>query len=173
MKEYVHLNKGNIASSMKLFSAYMKDRERFDMSKIIRKSHIRSLSNSLAPEARMAIIEDFRWEKRCLADGQLILPDCIAVGVSSKKRASFAHLGRNDDILEIHMPLTPVSYLIGVRKDLSGDVRDWNELSAKCSWDFFIASSRNAKMDELHHVIGEETESMVKSSLDRAISTII
>ena len=140
--------------------------------KMARDAHVKALDQSLAPEARIAILKQFAWRIEPGRAGSFILPDCVVTSWSAA--ASFQPLfyaGKNVDA--VFMPLRYDRLLVGERGEAAGNTTQiMNEVSAACSWDCFIARDRNPEFQQLIPRIGERARQLMDDAVRVALDAM-
>lgn len=111
------------------------------MPRFMKNAQTTVLSRLLDANSVRKDLRKYQWSVREVQSGQLILPDCIAIGVTSKGQAyPFMH-GTDGVPQYVIVPLSPKRALVGAMPGaLDFDLSMLNEMSAQCSHEFFCAS---------------------------------
>lgn len=136
--------------------------------KMVRKAHVKALDQSLAPEARIAKLEALTWTVEPSTEGDIILPDCVALARETGRAALIPtlFLSKTTDVEAVFMPLGPDRLLVGTTPGVDHyPLVGWNASAAASSADFFIGKTRDRELARLIPLIGTVVETYMEEQL--------
>jgi hypothetical protein len=139
---------------------------------IAKQAHIRSLLKNLVSEPRVESYKKLRWFIRRTTD-PLILGDVCCL---FKLDSGFKSLGGTEDTIDkIYLPIASDCVVVATASDEipKVDVAAVNEMSARVSREFFIASLRSGQIECLSSVLGTDSDILSKSEMETLITDVI
>jgi hypothetical protein len=106
----------------------------------------RSLTETLTPPKRVDRLSQYSWQTVEL-DEPLVLPDCVALGANTESGILPLMLADLDKTEAVFMPIASDRLLVGSLNGTREIPPELNQLSAACSWDFFVARDRTSDLD--------------------------
>jgi hypothetical protein len=111
---------------------------------------------------------DFAWNIRVPSTDGAVLPDCVVVAETADGPAPLMY-SKSDDVLGLYMPLSTDRLLVASRDGEGQLPASLNEISASCSWDFFVFSERFEELSALVPIIGTRTMQITDDAIDEAM----
>ena len=137
--------------------------------RLAREAHNKALDRSLAPRARLEILQRFVWGIEPGPVTGLVLPDCVAMSWTAEAGHLPLMFG-GKDVDAVFMPLCHDRLLVGRRAGTTGGVPEMiNEVAVVCSWDCFIARDRVPEFQQLIPRIGERAREFVNEAARAAL----
>ncbi len=131
--------------------------------RIVKDSHIRALSQTLAPQARIDELIKLNWLVAD-TDGPVILPDCLALAVTNLGEVQPLFLA--ESIATVVMPLTSCRVLIGRKPEAEPfKLYLFNLHATACSEAFFVSSVNNDEIRQWSRFIGVQTHTTLHKAL--------
>jgi len=133
--------------------------------------HIRALSKSIAPMARVQRYESLSYRVEKVDDAPLILGDSIVLfGVGGARR--YKTFLDSDDVLNaVFLPLDTERMLIGTHQDnFSTLPSDLRVAIARCSLEYFIASDSSPELENLKKQIGADAYLLTQKEIEDMLS---
>lgn len=121
--------------------------------------HARALERSLAPVERVSHLRELNWTVlEANHEGGLVLPDCVVVSevapVDGRRFVPYAFTS-DEEFTAVLMPLTTTLLLVGSKKGEAIQIPPLlNREFARCSLEFFMASTENTQLAGLAEQIG-------------------
>lgn len=139
-----------------------------NLDEMTEQTHLGILSESLAPERRVAVLAKKRWSIRTSAQ-PLILPDCVGMSISSGGAWRPALFVDQTDQVGFVVPLDTERCLIGVAStDTEIDLATHNVNAAACSSEFFVASYKDSALIDLMPSIGAAIDRQIEETIASA-----
>jgi hypothetical protein len=133
--------------------------------KLARDSHNKALLQSVAPEARVAKLSTLEWRTEA-ATADLILPDCVALGLMADGMWCPLMLADADEVKAVMIPLHARALLIGRTADApSIDTSAFNAVAAECSQNYFLSRSRSDALTALMPMVGRRALTVVEDAV--------
>lgn len=147
------------------------------MPDVIKKSHVRVLNESISPAVRLARFQQFHYSVQPFEPGNLPLGDSIVLFHVKGDRQYKPYLDKEDELVDVILPLASDQYLIGRAEKGSTMVQsNLPEQIARCSLESFIASTDEERLRELQPLLGANagwlTPSEMQSVLDELMTTL-
>lgn len=139
-----------------------------ELPETVRKAHVNALDQSLAPEARVVKLEALTWTVEPSTEGDIVLPDCIALAreVGSSTFIPTLFVSQTTELEAVLMPLGPNRFLVGTAPGVDRcEPVNWNASAAACSADFFIGKTRDRELARLIPLIGKVVETYMEEQL--------
>lgn len=140
----------------------------------IKEGHIKALLKDPAPESRSLAYETLSWFVR-ESPIPLILGD-ISCFFETEEQRRFKPLNdKGDRILNVFLPISTNKLLVGT-KHSNGTAVDFgsvNEAMAKCSYEYFVASTTNPENGRLASCIGEWGGVLTQQEMETILMDII
>lgn len=133
---------------------------------LTREAHVRSLSESLAPEKRVNALRTLEWTVTSVPGTTFILPDFVALGIDSEGVAGSLLAVPQDMLGAVLMPLSPNRILVGRRAGYELRLAEFNSLSARHCIDFFVSTANDSQLQELSGQIGEGVETQIAEIME-------
>ncbi|MBD8804793.1 DUF4238 domain-containing protein [Pseudomonas syringae] len=148
------------------------------MPDVVKKSHVRVLNESLSPARRLARFQHLHYAVQPFKPGNLPLGDSIVLFHVKGDRQYKPYLDKEDELVDVILPLTSGQYLIGRAEEDSAMIQsDLPEQIAGCSLESFIASTDDERLRELQPVLGANagwlTPIEMQSVLDDLMTTLL
>ena len=143
-----------------------------ELNDIVKQAHIKSLLKNLVSEPRVDHYRELNWYVRKTSE-PLILGDVCCV---FELNSGFKSLGGTEDTIKnVYVPIASNCIVVGTpSEDIPKvDVLTVNELSAKLSRKYFIASSRSVEMDYLSTLLGTESEILSKDEMEAIVTDLL
>jgi len=142
------------------------------VSSIARGAHVKALTRSLKPEPRVQALSQFSWRIQPVPEGNLILPDCVAVAIQSNGNGPQPYIMAGaDEIDAVLCPICSNRLLVGRKGDVTlPDVQGFNEAAADCSHTFFVSATRTSKLEKLTERIGKRSEATMQDVVASAVN---
>lgn len=107
------------------------------------------------------------------SEERLVLADCVAVGINEQGSASPLIFTSGKTLSQIFLPLSKHKVLVGRRPGYGWpEIERFNEMSARCSDRFFVASECSDQTTALVQNMGENLSSTIQSLLDEAAKVL-
>ncbi|KFF82154.1 hypothetical protein [Pseudomonas syringae] len=147
------------------------------MPDVIKKSHVRVLNESISPAVRLARFQQLHYSVQPFEPGNLPLGDSIVLFHVKGDRQYKPYLDKEDELVDVILPLASDQYLIGRAEEGSTMVQsNLPEQIARCSLESFIASTDDERLRELQPLLGANagwlTPSEMQSVLDDLMTTL-
>jgi len=137
----------------------------------IREGHNRGLESDFQGLERQRQLQPLAWTIEAAPSEGLLLPDCVAVGVEEGGDPLPYLTAAPQRLASVAMPLNSKLLLVGRAPGSPAvDWSDFNRHAAACSDAFFIASTDDASLVELHELIGARSFSAIEQGLQEAFS---
>lgn len=166
MKEDFDTNFANYRPAVNTFFGRLLGR----IGEIVKNAHNRALERTLMAEGRAEALRNFKWKVINCGSG-LILPDCVAVGLSrNQKWQALMYVG-GEELTHVYMPITPQKILIGSSDgnfDISHDILI--QEFAACSWDYFVAIEQDVSLRNAQNQIGRHTRESINMAIKNVVS---
>lgn len=136
-------------------------------SSIVQTEHSKALVGDLKPDARVAAMSKLLWTITEFPEGDLILPDCVAVSMKCDGATFDPYLMSSiDETNVVLLPICATKLLIGYKdNNISLDVKLFNKAAAICSHTFFVSGSKTQFAESLASRIGERSKATMIDSL--------
>lgn len=135
---------------------------------VVRKSHLQSLDNSLAPELRVDQISRFSPKIVEFPDFQCVLPDCISLGFTKNNEILPIIFCSNADLIGYIFPISHKRIIVS--GDISWDLLYFEKLQDLCifnSWDFVISAAKNDHLNNSMQNIGSHIRAYLNHAVGR------
>lgn len=164
----------NLATVIPTLAAGLRQR----MPDMVKKSHVRVLNDSISPAARLARFQNLHYSVQPFNPGNLPLGDSIVLFHVKGDRQYQPYLDKEDQLVDVILPLASGQYLIGRAEEGSAMVQsDLPEQIVRCSLESFIASTDDERLRELQPLLGANagwlTPSEMQSVLDNLMTTLL
>lgn len=117
----------------------------------------------------MASLSRFVWTIRAIPEGNLILPDCVALAIQNDEAEPYI-MSSIDKINAVLLPICSDRILVGTKNhDQLPDVSAFNEAAAACCQTFFVSGSEVPELEDLAERIGEGPESALMDAVTSAL----
>lgn len=135
--------------------------------------HIRGLTSSIAPKARVETYASLRFRVVELPDQALVLGDSVVFFHVSGPRQLKPILDKDDVLKAVYLPLQRKRVLIGSAGDFTTLPIDLREAAVRCSLEYFI-SSRNSLDDErLSAAIGSDSALLTIEEIEQIVDEVM
>jgi hypothetical protein len=166
---YINNNKGEL---LKFCQDYF-DMIKKVVPKAMKEGHIKGLTQSLTPEARVEDYNSLRWF--IYNSNELLILGDIGCLIEVEGERRFKFMNVEDDVIKnIFLPISKRQILIGT--SLSAITRVYinilNETIAKCSREFFISSEYCPVKQSLVNLLGSETGIYSKEEVEQIAKNI-
>lgn len=139
-----------------------------------RDAHNKALGTLLAPDSsnqRKMFLETLTWSIAVAPSSGAILPDCVVIAVTDNGDTASLMLADIDKVSFVVMPLSEDRLLIGAKANVPLPLTfAFNVEAARCSFDFFFASSDNPEIAALVPMIGERSKRVVDETLENVVA---
>lgn len=118
---------------------------------LVRTEHAKALANDLTPNARLSAMRQLIWTISEFPEGDLVLPDCVAVSMVRDGSTFDPYmLNSLDEVNVVLLPICATKLLIG-RTDETPfpNIQEFNEVAAICSHTFFVSACRTPILENL------------------------
>jgi hypothetical protein len=133
--------------------------------------HNKALEKTFAPERRVQDLSSLGWQV-VGTDFDLILPDCVALGVEGEDTIHPLMLADFDRVTSVMLSLTSRSLLIGTKSRATAlEPSEFNWAAARCSHTYFLAASRTPDLEALVPLIGSRSVSVVDAAVGEHMDT--
>jgi len=132
----------------------------------------RALETDLSPKAWIDRLSEMDWHVEH-SDVPLILPDCESIAADNSGTARPLMLAEKDAVEAILVPISSDRLLVGLHGRDAMPSFDVNAAFAACSWDFFVASSRNYELETLRDTIRAGVQNLMDDLVSQALSESI
>ncbi|PSB02894.1 DUF4238 domain-containing protein [Merismopedia glauca] len=142
---------------------------------MIKEAHIKSLSDSIAPQERVEKLRSLRWSVNIAPIGSYILGDAGSLHITSENRYEALLTAENNfNFDNVLLPISSQHLLIGSIDSQIGklDMEAVNEASAATSQEFFIASQKTEREVKYAQQIGTNNSILSDEKLFRLESEI-
>jgi hypothetical protein len=137
---------------------------------LVRESHNKALAQISSSKPRLKRFEELSWSIVAAPQQGAILPDCAALAIDRAGQSTPAMFADWDEVAAIVLPISPGKLLVGAAADFDVvSLPDFNEAAARCSHDFFLASTRNEYLEQLHQCLGERSMQLVDEAVSGAM----
>lgn len=142
--------------------------------KVSRAGHAKALTSSLKPDPRILSLSQLVWKIRAVPEGDLILPDCVALSIQSNSTIPEpCILTKLDEINIVLFPLCAKKLLIGRRTETnSPEVQDFNQAAAACSQTFFVSACKTDELECLAESISELSKTAILKAVMCSLAAI-
>lgn len=130
-----------------------------------------AMERTLAPEARIEKLSHLEWTMEAAPDEGAVLPDCVAVALTSDGRYQPIMLADLDEVVLTFMPVSHDRLLVGRKANSIPLPIGINGLSASCSWDFFVAPDHLGKLKKLNSTIRTQAGGILSQIMDDAFQS--
>jgi hypothetical protein len=137
------------------------------MKNIVRTEHAKALADDLKPNERITGMSQLIWTISEFPEGDLILPDCVAVSMLRDGMTFDPYMISSiDEINVVLLPICATKLLIGRRADtILPNIQGFNEIAAICSHTFFVGAHRTPLLENLATRISERSRVTLLESL--------
>ncbi|PKP77378.1 MAG: hypothetical protein CVT81_09950 [Alphaproteobacteria bacterium HGW-Alphaproteobacteria-3] len=158
----------NFSNSKPQTEALLKELKKF-AAEVPRNAHLKALRQGLAPTPRIEPLAKMSWVLRAFEENQLILPDCIAVGLFTDGSADPLLFSPQPDF--VAMPVRHDLAIVGCKDNEVPNLshEQLNAAFAKSSSDFFVARSDSQEFKQLHTKIGTGPKSKIDGMFEEVI----
>jgi hypothetical protein len=142
-------------------------------SALARDSHNKVLATSVAPAIRVAKLGVLRWRVE-EADFDLILPDCVAIGLTTDGKPHPLMMADADEIAAVAMPLGSRALLVGRSQAVPNlDISSFNAAAAACSQSYFLAASQADELVGLLGRLGSRALSVIEDAVRNGVYELL
>jgi len=143
-------------------------------STVLRTGHAKALASSLKPDPRVESLSQLEWKIHAVPEGNLILPDCVALSIQSNSAIPEpCILTEFEKINIVLFPLCAKKLLIGHRAETSlPDVQSFNQAAAACSHTFFVSASKTDEFECLADSISELSKKAILEAVMCSVAAI-
>lgn len=143
-------------------------------STVLRTGHAKALASSLKPDPRVESLSQLEWKIHAIPEGDLILPDCVALSIQSNSTIPEpCILTELEKINIVLFPLCAKKLLIGHRAETSlPDVQGFNQAAAACSHTFFVSASKTDEIECLADSISELSQKAILEAVMCSVAAI-
>ena len=134
--------------------------------------HVKALRAELAPAVRLERLQGLKFRIEPMEAEPLNLGDSIVVFRVGGTRAFKTFLEKGDDLEAVLLPISSRLLLVGARVAASLP-SDLNDVVARCSLEYFIASQNGAANDRRQTLIGSDAAILSKSELEEIITSVL
>jgi len=138
----------------------------------VKQAHIRSLLKTLVSEPRVNSYKKLRWFVRRTTKPLILGDVCCLFRLDS----GFKSLGGTEDTIEnVYLPIASDCIVVATAKDEvpEVDVRTVNEMSARVSRHFFIASVRAEEIENLSGLLGADCDIVSKNEIEALMTDLL
>jgi len=140
---------------------------------IVRRSHNKALDQGVVPEERAKVLAGLIWEV-VEVPYNIVLPDCIAVGIGKDGNARPLLLMDNDQLATVAMALSSHRLLIGHQADEAAfDPMVFNIHAIACSERFFVSAVVSPELSDWSRYIGLQSSTVLNQELARSFEEFI
>lgn len=152
----------------------MQDGLRAQIGQQVKRSHIRVMMESISPDRRADRFRSLAYSVKRHEAGDLPLGDSIVLFQMKGGRQFSTFLDKDDELIRVVLPLSPDQYLEGVSGSDEGDlVYDLPAEIARCSMDYFIASSNTPHLIEHRQLIGSNAHWVSEAEVNVLMEEVI
>jgi hypothetical protein len=138
----------------------------------MKSGHLKALRESIHPAIKVKKY-DLLTFKVINTDFDIPLGDSIVLFEVDGKR-SFKPFCERDDLLKnIYLPISSRRILWGTLDDLIPNLNDLDLNIARCSMEFFIASSKNERFNYIQREIGQNSHILAEEEIDQILDELI
>lgn len=138
----------------------------------IKPAHLKALRSHPADVARRETYEGFIYKLQKLHDCSLVLPDTM-VAFSTKSRLT-PFTQKNDEVIEIFLPLSSNKLLVGCKKTpIQRTGPEMNSILASTSFASFIAPDDNPQLRKLAKKIGRNAVLLPETDARRMFREVV
>lgn len=158
----------NFSNTRSQTETLLKELKKF-AAEVPRKSHLKALGQGLAPTPRVEPLAKMNWVIQTFKENQLILPDCIAVGMFDDGSADSLLFSSRPNF--VAMPVRHDLAIVGCKDNEVPNIshEQLNAAFAKSSSDFFIARSDEQEFKQLQMKIGAGPKSKIDGMFEEII----
>jgi hypothetical protein len=139
-----------------------------DAPKMSRQGHNEALSKGVGADKRAEQLSGLIWSVRDHS-GQLILPDCVALGIEGSEQPLPLILADPRLLTCALMPLAHDRMLVGLLPGCDmPDLARFNAAAAASSQSFFVSNRKSDDLDELVSVIGTRPDETIQTAIGAA-----
>lgn len=137
---------------------------------LIREAHNKALNQAMdKPGHAWVYLRSFVWTIETAAK-QVILPDCVALGIDRDRTARPLLLADRETLLAVVMPLSSRILLVGLKDATQPiDISDFNIHAAACSHRHYQASANTPEIAQLGSLIGTRSSAVVESEVRQTL----
>lgn len=163
------LNKAlpGLLSQMSSLSACLREKLPSRLTDASKLGHIRALKDNVAPRKKTKFFAFLDYRLEHPRRPSLVLGDSALLFRVEEERPFRPFLDPRQDLRAALLPLTPDTVLVGSSHQQHIDVESLPTEIARCSLEYFIASERSRKIENLQRLIGENAHWLSRSELDR------
>lgn len=138
----------------------------------MKSGHLKALRESIHPIVKVQKYNSLTF-KVINTDFDIPLGDSIVLFEVDGER-SFKPFCEKDDLLKnIYLPISSRKLLWGTLGDLIPNLNDLDLNIARCSMEFFIASSKNERFNYIQREIGENSHILAEEEIDQILDELI
>jgi Protein of unknown function (DUF4238) len=139
-----------------------------DAPKMSRQGHNEALSKGVSADKRAEQLSGLTWSVQEYSP-ELILPDCVALGIESDNQPLPLILADPRQLTSALMPLAPDRMLVGLSRGSDmPDLARFNGTAAACSHSFFISHRKGDDLTELVSAIGTRSDETIQAAIGAA-----
>ncbi len=131
--------------------------------------HIKGLKQTSASEAKIQIFENLTYKVHVQRGDPLILGDSILVFHVDGPRSYKTFLEKEDKLKCVYIPLDSKHMLIGVNKGFIPELNDIQEITARCSLEYFISTDNSTQNQNLHEKIGIDAHLLTREEMEMLV----
>ncbi|WP_445672835.1 DUF4238 domain-containing protein [Pseudomonas inefficax] len=140
----------------------------------VKQSHIRVMSESIAPEKRADRFRSLSYSLESYEAGDLPLGDSIVLFHVQGERSFRPFLDKDDELIHVILPLASNLFLMGTAGEYQGPpTYDMPKEIARCSMDYFIAGEVKPHLADLRSEIGSNAQWVSETEVIRIMEEIM
>ena len=148
----IHLNKPKLGELADTLKPLLMEKS----AQAAKSGHIKGLRQASAPEAKIQIFENLTYKVHVQRGNPLILGDSILVFHVDGPKSYKTFLEKEDKLKCVYIPLDSRHMLIGINKGAIPALNDIQEITARCSLEYFIGTDNSTQNQNLHEKIGAD-----------------
>jgi hypothetical protein len=157
-----------IALMVNMFRDHMRDK----LPRIVKESHVKSLTNNPSPKAWVDFVGGLKWFLLIRGAGSFILGDVAVVSVTGSDRRLKSLPDLIDDVVQLALPISHTHLVVGVKdgRRMNTDVEYINMATASLSRDFFV-SSKNSEREQIYaSALGTHADLLTDKELQQIVA---
>jgi hypothetical protein len=141
-------------------------------SEVARAGHNKALSSNQGPNARFDHLANLYWTLAPAPPEGAILPDCVAIAYTLSGMSPLM-LADLNETTAVAMPISSQSILLGTPGMTQPLVHGFNRDAARVSHRFFLSSTNDSVIADLHKLIDERAAQLVEEAVQHAFKDIL
>ena len=169
---FLRENGENIAGTVSSAASQIADKFIGSAATVARDAHVKGLTQSLSPEARLDYLSALEWHIVDGNDASFILPDYVCLGFDQDGRAGSLFDIGGEELAGAYMPISPSRMLVGRKGEGAFNLSRFNDIAAPFCFAMFVSSQSSDALNALAPAIGSSALTRIEEGLAEAVSEI-